>query len=250
MAGATDDAAELQRLQKDLASSDHPSFATLRDYLRQASTPASPLTQPSSCLSARGGAPSCPRRAPAPPARWRRRRRRRPCLSLTGAAPTLPAPVQVRLLRLRDTERVVKHGSELLQRHARKLDAVERERARRPPAAACRLLLVLLPFPLQLGTHAHDSCCQDRPSQAMRRDRACCILPTSPHPRTTSPARCLACSVGGARAGGGGSHGRRPEGAGAQPGLQRAQALPRRRPRQPPHGEQWSRTSSRCSSSR
>ncbi len=103
---AADSGEALVRLRRELAASETPSWTALREYLEQ--------------VRLREESTSNQRFAEV----WTR--------ALAPAPPVCPAhlvslALQVRLLRLRDTERVVQYGTQLLDKHSRKLDVEERE---------------------------------------------------------------------------------------------------------------------------
>ena len=160
---------------------------------------------------------------------------------------TPPVCCQVRELRLRDVERVTRCGAELLARHARKLDGDEREWG----GGAGRWALERVGTAASVGAGAmawHAVLCQACPSVACTLCRtaasAAAVAGGSRPPPPPRPP--LGRSVGRARAGGGGGHGVRLQGAGPAAGQERAQAVPRGRARQPPRGARASLALKAC----
>lgn len=128
---------------------------------------------------------------------------------------TCPDALQVRLLRLRDTERVVQYGTQLLDKHSRRLDPEERElqaggSGRTTRARRCRKL-----GRREVHSESNGACAT--------LGRACRPLPG-------------ARSLGGARAGGNRGDGGGVQGACAAAGEECEQALPIWHPRQQAHG--------------
>ena len=118
---------QLKTLRRALEASEQPSYANLRDYLAEASD-CRALAELGALREQQGAwaharsarvplghgdglLPHCRRCRTPPP---------------TCCLPTLCFE-QVRELRLRDPERIVKYGTELLSRHSRRLDPEERE---------------------------------------------------------------------------------------------------------------------------